>query len=187
VFVLPELTNALYRFDQLTNRGIQVDKRTKVPLWSITVTTIISCFLALINIGSAVAFNDIISLSVSGLYTSYLICAVLLLYRRLTNGFISTIDPDSSSTPELANTAGAPLVWGPWHIPGLFGILNNIFACIYLTIILFFCFWPPGTPVSASTMNYAVVVTGSVIIFSLVYYSFWARHEWQGPVIEARL
>lgn len=149
-------------------------------------TTVISCLLALINIGSATAFNDIISLSVSGLYTSYLICASLLLYRRLTGGFISTSNPESPSASELANTAGAPLIWGPWHIPGVFGVVNNTFACMYLSVILFFCFWPPVTPVVAASMNYTVLVTGGVLLFSLFYYVFWARHEWQGPVIESR-
>lgn len=146
-------------------------------------TTVISCLLALINIGSATAFNDIISLSISGLYTSYLICASLLLYRRLTGGFDSVSEPNN---PQLVNTAGAPLVWGPWHISGIFGVLNNLFACIYLTIILFFCFWPPVTPVVASTMNYTILVTGSLLVFSIFYYIFWARHEWQGPVVEVR-
>ena len=166
---------------------LQVDKQTTVPVWSIAVTTVISCLLALINIGSSTAFNDVISMSVSGLYTSYLICASLLLYRRLTGGFTSTFDPSSSSPPGLGYSSDAPLVWGPWHIPGIFGIINNIFACIYLTIILFFCFWPPVTPVVASTMNYTVVVTGGVVILSFFYYIFWARHEWKGPVVEVQL
>lgn len=70
-------------------------------------TTIASCLLALINIGSATAFNDVVSLTVSGLYTSYLISASLLLYRRVTGGV-----QDAAIDPSLANTKGAELVWG---------------------------------------------------------------------------
>lgn len=123
-------------------------------------------------------------MSVSGLYASYLICASLLLYRRLTNGLVSAPDTSSPSTPDLANNTGAPLVWGPWHVPGVWGTINNIFACIYLTIILFFCFWPPATPVVASTMNFTVVVTGGILLLSVVYWFVRARREWQGPIVE---
>ncbi|KAI9647065.1 hypothetical protein NHQ30_005067 [Ciborinia camelliae] len=87
-----------------------VNRKTHIPLWSIAITTIVSCLLGLINIGSATAFNDVVSLSVSGLYSSYLICAVLLLYRRLTGGLQNP--SEDSEGPTLANTAGAKLIWG---------------------------------------------------------------------------
>ncbi|PQE06527.1 GABA permease protein [Rutstroemia sp. NJR-2017a WRK4] len=164
----------------------QVNPSTTIPLWSIAVTTIVSCLLALINIGSAAAFNNVISLSVAGLYTSYLICAVLLLYRRTTGGF-QEVSSNNSDRPIIVNTAGAQLIWGPWHIPGLFGILNNTFAIVYLTIILFFSFWPPVIPVTVATMNYSSLVTGSVMIFSVLYYLVRGRHEWKGPIIEVHL
>jgi choline transport protein len=161
----------------------KVDSRTSVPLWSIAVTTIISCLLALINIGSATVFNDVISISVSGLYSSYLMATILLLYRRCTGGFRM---PDPSELPALANTTGAELVWGPWRIPGTWGIINNSFACVYLTIILFFSFWPPATPVTPSTMNYSSLVTGATLIFSIIYYFAWAKREYKGPIVEVR-
>ncbi|APA11795.1 hypothetical protein sscle_08g065650 [Sclerotinia sclerotiorum 1980 UF-70] len=163
----------------------KVDSRTTIPLWSIAVTTVISCLLALINIGSATVFNDVVSLSVAGLYSSYLICAVLLLYRRLTGGF-QKLD-ENSEEPVLVNTAGAQLIWGPWHIPGLFGIINNSFAVIYLITILFFSFWPPALPVTPANMNYSSLVTGAVMIFCILYYVTFGKVEWKGPVVEVQL
>lgn len=151
-----------------------------MPLWSIAVTTVIACLLALINIGSSTAFSDIISLSVAGLYTSYLITCSLLLYRRCTGG----IKLSSDSADSLTNTAGAKLVWGPWRIPGVFGIVNNVFACVYLTVVLFFSFWPPATPPTAQTMNYSSLVLGGVVIFCVCYYALVARMEYIGPVVE---
>ena len=68
--------------------------------------------------------------------------------------------------------------WGPWHIPGSWGIANNAFACTYLTVIVFFSFWPTERPVTAENMNYAVVIV------SLVYYLVWAKRVYTGPVIE---
>lgn len=94
--------------------------------------------------------------------------------------------PDPSAFPALANTTGVELVWGPWRIPGIWGILNNAFACVYLTIILFFSFWPPMTPVTPSTMNYSSLVTGAMLIFSIAYYFVRARKDYQGPIIEVQ-
>ncbi|KAK8927154.1 hypothetical protein H634G_01885 [Metarhizium anisopliae BRIP 53293] len=159
----------------------KVDSRTTVPLYAIAVTTIISCLLALIQLGSVTAFNSIVSISVSGLYSSYLIVAVLLLYRRCTSGFKM---PDPSELPALANTSGSELVWGPWHLPGALGIANNAFACLYLIIIWFFSFWPPALPVSPDNMNYAPLMTGAMVLFSIVYYFVWANKEYEGPIIE---
>ncbi|EPE32956.1 GABA permease, putative [Glarea lozoyensis ATCC 20868] len=158
----------------------KVNARTSVPIWSVAVTTVISCLLALINIGSATAFNNIVSLSIVGLFTSYLLAAGLLLFRRLT-GFIKLA---SDSPTELVNTANATIVWGPWHIRGILGVVNNTFACSYLIVILFFSTWPPATPVVPSTMNYSSLMLGAVIIFSIAYYLIYARKEYQGPVLE---
>lgn len=80
-----------------------------MPLWSIDVTTVVAYFLTLVNIGSSTAFTDIISLSVAGLSTSYLINSSLLLYRRCTGG----IKVSSESPDPLAITAGVSLIWGP--------------------------------------------------------------------------
>lgn len=92
--------------------------------------------------------------------------------------------PEGTALPALANTVGAELVWGPWHIPGVWGIMNNVFACIYLIIVFFFSFWPPGTPVGPETMNYSILVTSVVAAFSVIYYLVWARREYDGPVVE---
>ena len=76
------------------------------------------------------------------------------------------------------------LRWGPWHIPRYWGIVNNTFACCYLTVVVFFSFWPTVRPVTAENMNYAVLVTGAIVIFSLTYYLVWARRVYTGPVVE---
>lgn len=136
--------------------------------------------LALIIIGSSTAFNDIVGLTVSGIYSSYLIVSVLFLWRRL-RGDISSVD---DSPHLLANVAGKPLIWGPWKIPGIFGIANNIFSCVFLIIIWFFSFWPPYTPVTAATMNYNVLMLGATAIFAVIYYAVYARKVYIGPCIE---
>lgn len=158
-----------------------VDPRTFLPIRAILVTTIISCLLSLIVLGSSTAFNDLVSLSVTGLYCSYLVVSALLLYRRCTGAILSR---SSLHHDTLEDTDSAQLYWGPWHIPGVLGIMVNTFACLYETVVIFFALWPSEQPVTAGNMNYTVLVTGAVIIFSVVYYYLWGRKEYMGPVIE---
>ena len=141
----------------------------------------VACLLALINIGSSVVFNDVISLTVSGLYASYLICLVLLLWRRYT-GLIETSAHDTTDLSHGIDDMR--LVWGPFHVPGIWGIFVNGIACVYVVIILFFSFFPPETPVTPATMNYSVLVFGTVILFSIVYYFLYAKKHYKGPFVE---
>ncbi|SPJ87937.1 related to GABA transport protein [Fusarium torulosum] len=162
----------------------QVNSRTGVPVWAVGITSIVSCLLAVINIGSTAVYNAIISISVSSLYSSYLMAASLLLYRRVGKGFKL---PDHSAFPALANTGAddiQTLAWGPWHVPGVFGIINNSYACLYMALIWFFSFWPPAVNPDVAGMNFAVLMTGCVFIFSVIYYLTWARWEYKGPVVE---
>ena len=159
-----------------------VNARTKLPIWSVATTALFTALLNLIALGSPVAFNNVVGIGVSGLYSSYLIASGLLLYRRCTSGFKM---PDSNSNlPALANTAGAELVWGPWHIPGVWGIINNVVAICYLLVVWFFSFWPPVHDPTPEQMNYSSLVTGFIVIFSVVYYMIWGHKEYKGPIIE---
>lgn len=214
----------------------KVDPRTQVPIIAIGVVVTIACLLTLINIGSPTAFNDVISLTITGFYGSYLAPASLLLYHRLKQGNIlpygSVVDGQDVESPagtsaevfaggeetEQAATVTAAaelpkdeipkkevsinpiegiadeqgritfaptqLVWGPWHIPGLLGIINNAYACLYMVFVIFWSVWPPSTPVAADTMNYSVVVTGGVIIFSVVWYWIRGKKEYKGPLVD---
>ncbi|POS72289.1 hypothetical protein DHEL01_v209319 [Diaporthe helianthi] len=91
---------------------------------------------------------------------------------------------EPSSDDIHVNTVDSTLAWGPWRLPGLFGILNNAFSCAYLLFVFFFSFWPANREVTPQTMNWAVVVFGAVIGFSVVYYVTWARRVYSGPVVE---
>lgn len=156
--------------------------RTSIPTASVTFTTTIACLLGLINIGSTDAFNDVISLTVGALYFSYLICSVLLLWRRCTGG----IAPSYDALPPPERNGGVQLAWGPWRIPGWPGIAVNVCGIVYMLVILFFSFWPAATSPTAATMNYSIVVLGSVVIFCVVYYMTKAHRMYQGPLVERR-
>jgi protein-S-isoprenylcysteine O-methyltransferase Ste14 len=87
-------------------------------------------------------------------------------------------------TPSTTNDGMVRAVWGPWKIPGALGIANNIFACVYLIFVFFFSFWPSFADVTPANMNWAILVTGVISIFSMVYYLVWAKKTYHGPVME---
>ncbi|KAF2471005.1 putative amino acid permease [Lindgomyces ingoldianus] len=140
----------------------KVDGRWAIPLWSIALTALINSLLALINIGSTVAFNAIVSLVVAGLFSSYVITISLMIRKRLT---------------------GEDIPFGPWNM-GRCGLVVNVYALLYTIIVTFFSFFPPATPVTAMTMNWSCVVYGGTVIFGLIFWVTRGRHQWQGPLMD---
>ena len=161
---------------------IQLNKRTSVPQNAIFCGTAFSALLGLISIGSPVAFQDLLSLTIAALYGSYFIACFGLLCRRI-QGKIRLPEEGNVEHVNLPGSAGN-LVWGPFRLPGIIGTIINIWACLYLAVVCFFCFWPTETPVTVSSMNYTVLVFGIVTILSTTYYVLWARKTFEGPVIE---
>lgn len=161
---------------------LQLTKRISLPIYTVLVTLLFSMLLALIPLGSSVAFNNIISLSVAGLYASYLIVAALLLWRRVRG----EMQPFSTSSTPISSPDN--LCWGPWKIPEPLGTINNAFACVYLLFIWFWSFWLPSTPTTPETMNFSVLVFGATVLFSIVYYYvFKGRMAFTGPVQEVEV
>ncbi|KAL4749891.1 hypothetical protein BDW72DRAFT_177338 [Aspergillus terricola var. indicus] len=154
-----------------------------LPTYSILLTMSVTCLLGLINIGSSVALNAVVSMAVSGLYLSYLTVGSLLLWRRCT-GAISQFQ---SGEDGVVNVPGAKLVWGPFHIPGIWGTVVNTYAVIFMVIVVFFSFWPSQMEVDKTTMNFSVVGTVGTIILAMAYYVLRARKVYQGPVMEVSL
>lgn len=70
-------------------------------------------------------------------------------------------------------------------MPGILGPAVNLFAIIDVLIVMFFSFWPPELPVDAANMNYTILVTGAVFVFSVVWYYAWGRRDYKGLVIDA--
>jgi len=142
----------------------RVDSRTALPLYSIGLSTIISFLLGLINIGSTTVFNAMISLMIASFYSSIIISASVMLYKRLTV-------PDSQ------------IIWGPFKL-GRAGVPVTILAIVYSLIGIFFSFWPPSANVTAENMNWSVLVFGAVVLFLLVFWLLYGRHVYKGPIIE---
>lgn len=99
-------------------------------------TLVFTCLLALIVIGSTAAFNIILSVSATGLFTSYLIVIFTVLVKRLKG---EKFPPSSFSL-------------GKWGIP------VNIIAICFLIVAYLFLFFPAVPSPDPATMNWAVLV-----------------------------
>lgn len=169
----------------LSNSCTQPTKpKVDLPLWSIGITAIVAILLGLVGLGSTVAFNVVVSLSINGLYTSYLLGNSVLLYRRLKG----SIKPYSPSADQALDPINAQhLAWGPWKIPEPFGTIINIIGCIYMFVILIFSFWPIAPNPTPATMNFSSLMVGAVTIFSVVYYFTRGHKFYTGPRQEISL
>jgi choline transport protein len=152
---------------------------------AILVVTVCSGLLALINIVNTTAFNGTISMVLQGFYLSYLLAIGLLLWRRLRG------DLDRSDSSMMIFQSGQvdeaydrSLTWGPWRLKGAWGVANNVVAICYLTLIIFFSCWPSSNHTTFDQMNYAVIVTGAVLTFSMGYYLLSAKKSYTGPIVE---
>ncbi|SLM40531.1 amino acid permease [Lasallia pustulata] len=139
-----------------------VNKRAAIPLRSIVFCGVVTALIGLINVGSTVAFNAIVSLTIAGLFMSYMIPITLLIIKRCKGDYIR---------------------WGPWRL-GPTGLYINIISVCFLTISIIFSFFPPGLPVTAVTMNWSVVVFPAVVIFGLIFYAVRGNKIYHGPVVE---
>jgi choline transport protein len=169
---------------------------TKVPRNAVLVAAVVAAVLALVNAGDPAAFTGVVSVSVAGLLASYLAATGLLLWRRLRPGYIRCRRRGGDEGEEgeeggggrgrlgVMKTVGSHLTWGPWRIPGALGVTNNVFTGCFILFVLFFSFWPMAREVTPQNTNWAALITVVVLVFSVLYYFIWARHEFHGPRIE---
>lgn len=142
-----------------------VDKRATLPLRSIVFCTTFTAIICVVNIASTAAFNAIVSITIAGLFTSYLIPICLMIRKRL-------IGEDAS------------LRFGPWKMGRTTGLIVNVLSSIYLVISVVFSFFPPAIPVTLETMNWSCVVWGGIVLLGLVWYALLGRKRYDGPILE---
>ena len=120
-----------------------------VPGNPIPVTYMFTILMSLINIGSTVAFNAVLSLSVLALMANYAISIDYILLRRLQ---------------------GEPFPPARWSL-GRAGMPVNTVSLICTVWAFFRSFWPIGFEPTVLTFNWAVVLFVGVIgIACLVYH-----------------
>lgn len=121
---------------------------------------LVTSLLSLINIGSYVALNAILSLTAVSLLTSYIIVIGCLVLKRLR---------------------GQPIPPRRWNL-GKLGLPINIAALCFLTPIYVFAFFPIAIPVVPATMNWAIVMYAGIMGFATVYYFVHGHKVYLAPV-----
>jgi amino acid transporter len=126
-------------------------------LLSLSVTVLLS----LINVGSTDAFNSIVSLFISSLFSSYFLSIGCVLLKRLR---------------------GQGLPPSRWNL-GRLAIPLNIVALLYIAFAFIMSFFPLTKEVKPDTMNWSVAVwTCTIVIATLSYYAHGKKH-YKGPVV----
>lgn len=117
--------------------------------------------LCLINLGSSLAFNIIVSLSLLAILSTYTISIGCVLLKRLRN---------------------EPLPPARWSL-GRWGLLINAFGFVYSCFAFVFCCFPAALPVTASEANWGPVLWAGIAGISLLIYVFWGHKHYTAPVI----
>ncbi|EHA46912.1 hypothetical protein MCOR27_002017 [Pyricularia oryzae] len=138
----------------------RVDHRFGLPLWALTLSTIIDCLLGLIYFGSSAAFSSFTGVATICLSTSYGLPILVSLFQGRRH---------------LAHAS---------YSLGRFGFIINVTTLLWIVLaIVLFCMPTNLTGLDASTMNYASVVFAGFALISLVWYFAWGRKHFSGPPI----
>lgn len=140
--------------------AIQVNHRWTIPLNSLCVSFVIVCLLALINLGSSVAFNAIVSLGIGALLASYIVSISCLRIKRWRYETLPA---------------------ARWSM-GKFASSVETAAILFLLVVWVFTFFPLTRQVTIQTMNWSSVIFSGVVTMALVYYYVYARRIYVGPV-----
>jgi len=130
-----------------------------IPINAVVMSGLISVIIALINIGSTLALLILISIVNSALISSYTITICCILFHR---------------------AKGNKLLQARFSL-GKWGALFNVLALIYILPIFIFSFFPAAPNPVPSTMNWAIVLVGGIVILATVYYWLGGRRTYTPP------
>lgn len=136
------------------------DRKWDIPFNAVYTTSFMCGILCLIQLGSTLAFNIIVSLSLLGLLSTYMISIGCVLLKRIK---------------------GEPLPPARWSL-GRYGIAINGFAFVYSGFIIVFSCFPTYLPVTLGTANWAPLVWVAVMTLSAVVYVVHGKRHYTAPV-----
>ena len=134
------------------NRGQQIPARLVVFI------SILKTLLRLLYLGSTTASNAVLSMSILGMYTSYLLPIIFMLVQRCR---------DPTSIPR-----------GVFRLDHIGGYITNIASVFCLIFAIIFSTFPNYEPVNARNMNCSVVVMSGWLVSGVVYYYTGGNHQY---------
>ncbi|KID74980.1 uncharacterized protein G6M90_00g055710 [Metarhizium brunneum] len=139
----------------------KIDPKRPVPRNAAILTSMSTLAMALIYLGSPVAFYAISSLTTVAFLQCYCLSIGCFLWRRIYY-------------PET-------LPHGRFSL-GRYGIPMNAAAVVYSLWTFFWAFWPESYPVTAGNFNWSSVLFATALIGALVHFALVGRHRYHGPV-----
>lgn len=134
----------------------RVNKLTRIPLYSVWLSTALCIAINLIALGSMTAINAIFNVCAIALDWSYIFPIVGKLM------FPNLFQP------------------GPWNL-GKFSFFINAWACLWTLFISIIFFMPTALPVTAENMNYAVVFFVGIVGLSVFFWHVGGKKVYRGP------
>ncbi|KAF9238095.1 amino acid transporter [Melanogaster broomeanus] len=132
--------------------------RFQAPYWGVWTSVVVGCIISCAYIGSAIAFNAILSSAAISVMLGYLQPIIIRVFW-----------PDSLSER-------GPFNLGQWSWPiNLAGFLFSTFICVLFIL-------PAAYPVNVLNMNYSIVAVGGVLVIVAVNWVTWGRFSFVGPV-----
>lgn len=137
----------------------KVDPHWDIPINSLLLCLGVSLVLGVINFGSEVALNAIMSVSNSALIFSYIVCI---------------------SCVRLKRWRSQPLLPSPFSL-GRWGAPINDAALAFLVVAFVFSFFPEDVNPAAPDMNWAIVVFAGMWILAGAYYVTGGSRKYISP------
>lgn len=140
-----------------------IDPTTQVPVRAIVALAVLEALLGLIYLGNSTAYNAMLSMSVLGMYVSYIIPIVyMIVYGR--------------------KNIMRKRQYGAFRLGDKFGLVVNVAAVVWLIVAIVSCNFHSVQPVTAQNMNYSVVVMGGWLFLGAIFYYGSGQRKYQGPI-----
>jgi amino acid transporter len=136
----------------------QINPRFAIPLWAMGVSFVLCVLLSLVNLGSPEAFNAMLSLNQGAVLGSYILAIGCKINARVRGNLPSS----------------------PWSL-GRCGLYVDILAVLLLAPLFVFAMFPGNPSVSADNMNWGVLMFGSVVLLSTIYFFLRGTHHYVSP------
>jgi amino acid transporter len=142
----------------------KVNQRLEVPVYAIVVTTVLQMLLGFIYLGNTTAFNAFLSMAIIGMYISYALPILAMLFAR----------------KRLSSANG----FGPFELGRIAGPVLNIVSLMWIIVVVVFSIFPSIMPVTPQNMNYSIVVMAAWLIVGGLYYAIRGRDKFQVPNVD---
>lgn len=138
-----------------------MNRKYDIPFNAVYLSSVGAGILCLVNLGSTLAFNIIVSLSLLALLSTYMLSIGCVLLRRIR---------------------GQELPHARWSL-GKLGLPINAFAFCYSFFVVVFSCFPTALPVTTADANWAPAIWAAVIVLSIGTYLVHGKQHFTPPVM----